>query len=65
VSCPKMKLFLHLPPPLNQSQPFFFTYFLFSTNHTLPPIILTYFLNTRANLKNGFILGRRKYFFYF
>jgi hypothetical protein len=61
VLCPKMKLFFYLPSPLNQSQPFFFTYFLFSTNHTPSSIILTYFLNTRANLKNAYILGWRKY----
>jgi hypothetical protein len=59
--CLKMKLFFYLPSPLNQSQTFFFTYFLFSTNHTPSLIILTYFLNTRANLKNAYILGWRKY----
>ena len=51
-----MKLFFYLPSPLNQSQPFFFNYFLFSTNHTPFLIILIYFLNTRANLKNAYIL---------
>ena len=60
VLCPKMKLFFYLPSPLNQSQPFFFTYFLFWTNHTPFLIILTYFLNTRANLKNAYILEWRK-----
>ena len=48
-----MKLFFYLHSPLNQSQPFFFTYFLFSTNHTPSSIILTYFLNIRVNLYGG------------
>ncbi len=60
--CPKIKLFFYLPSPLNQSQPFFFTYFLFLTNHTTSSIILTYFLNTRANLKITYILGTSQYY---
>mgnify|MGYP003703306079 CR=1 FL=1 len=42
--------FFQMPSPLNQPQPFPFTYFFFSTNHN-PPIISIYFFNSRAHLK--------------
>ena len=62
VFCPKIKLFLYLPPPLNQPQSFSFTYFLFATRHNFSPIINTYFLNTRTNLKNTYILVKKSNF---
>jgi hypothetical protein len=55
-----MKLFL----PTFSSQPIttilFHLLSLFN-QHTHSSIILNYFLNTRANLKNAYILGWRKY----
>lgn len=56
-----MKLFLYLHAYLNQSQPFPFTYFLFSTDHTLQSFSHTFLINTSVNLKNIYILGWGEY----